>query len=91
MVQAPEIYALVCTEPWQDWIDPGPTPRGTDANPHPDFPNGLTADQARAEKSIWEANKEVFFSQQNRVVPKAYHRLPGNGIDVAKYKVSNDP
>ena len=101
MVQAPEIYALVCNEPWRDWADPGPTPRGTDANPHPDHPNGLTTEQARAEKSIWEANKEVFFSQQNmkraiidtlnRVVPKAYRRLPGNGIGVAKYKVSNDP
>ena len=27
----------------------------------------------------------------NRVVPKAYRRLPGDGIGVAKYKASDDP
>ena len=88
MVESAAIYALTANEPWGFWGNPGPTQRGTEANPHPDFPNNdMNAAEARGEKAIWDANTAVFANQQNvrravidtlnQAVPKSYRRATG--------------
>ena len=83
MVENEDIYALTDNTPWGWWQDPGPTRRGTDANPHPDWPdNDMDANTARAEQALWEANTKVYANQQNvkravieainAAVPKSY-------------------
>ena len=102
MVEQAEIYALTHNVPWGFWVDPGPTRRGTEANPHPDWPNNdMDADSARAEQAMWEANTKVYANQQNvkravidslnLAVPKSYRRVAGAGIGAVNYRVTEDP
>ena len=96
------IYALTETTPWGWWQDPGPTRRGTEANPHPNHPNhDLTAELAKTEQALWEANTKVYVNQQNvlraiidalnSAVPKSYRRAQGGNIGAVLYRVTDDP
>ena len=102
MVESAAIYALTANVPWGYWGDPGPTRQGTEANPHPDFPNNdMDADAARGEKAIWDANTAVFANQQNvrraiidalnQAVLKSYRYAAGANIGAVHYRVTDDP
>ena len=99
MVQHPIIYALVCSEPWEEWADPGPTRRGTEYNPHPEFGTNLTPEQIKAEEAVYDARLRVHKNERvvkqavidclNRSVPESYRR--NQGIGTRMYKISDDP
>ena len=99
MVQHPKIYALVCSVAWEEWADPGPTRRGTEYCPHPEFGTNLTPAQIKTEEAIYEARLAVFKNERvvkqaiidclNRCVPESYRRNQGIGTRV--YKIGDDP
>lgn len=99
MVQHAIIYALVCSEPWQEWEDPGPTRRGTEYNPHPQFNTTLTPEQIKTEEAVYDARLRVHKNERvvkqavidclNRSVPESYRR--NKGIGTRMYKISDDP
>eukprot|EP00804_Cyclotella_cryptica_P010472 CCRYP_012303-RA/>CCRYP_012303-RA protein AED:0.45 eAED:0.14 QI:0/0/0/0.6/1/1/5/0/1176 len=79
LVQPAAIYALRTNEPWNNWPDPGP---------HPQAAN--TTAQQNNLRTLYEANKAVYDSQQNVrravnealnvAVPNAFRKPAGNQI-----------
>jgi len=103
MVQNAQLYALSTNTPWVDVADPGITHQGTRVNlmPNQQADQPLTADLARAEKTVWEAECQIYFSQQNvkravidalnLAVPKPFRRVPGGNIGVTAFKITDNP
>jgi hypothetical protein len=90
MVMPPAIYALQSGAPWEEWPDPVPHPATAET----------TAEQNNL-GVIYDANKDLFDSQQNvhRAVTKAlntavlnaFRKPVGNQIGTKVYTVSDDP
>lgn len=91
LVDEPDVYALKCATPWEDWPDPGAHVQ----------PSETTTDRDNA-AILYNTNKKVFDSQQNvlrainealnNVVPKSYRReTEGNTIGVKVYKPTDNP
>ena len=102
LFQNAAIYALVCNVPWVNFPDQGTTRRGTEANPHPDFPtHELDHATVKMEEAMWTAGTKSFMSEANvrravndtlnRCVPKSYRRVPGGNIGSVNYKVTDSP
>eukprot|EP00804_Cyclotella_cryptica_P006088 CCRYP_010701-RA/>CCRYP_010701-RA protein AED:0.44 eAED:0.36 QI:0/-1/0/1/-1/1/1/0/470 len=90
LVQPAPIYALRTNEPWTNWPDPGP---------HPQAAN--TTAQQNNLRTLYEANKAVYNSQQNVrravnealniAVPNAFRKPAGNQIGTKVYTVRDHP
>ena len=88
LVQPALIYALRTNEPWNNWPDPGPHPAAANT----------TAEQNNL-RTLYEANKAVYDSQQNVrravninvAVPNAFRKPAGNQIGTKVYTVRDNP
>eukprot|EP00804_Cyclotella_cryptica_P028204 CCRYP_011045-RA/>CCRYP_011045-RA protein AED:0.18 eAED:0.15 QI:0/0/0/1/1/1/2/0/1234 len=90
MVMPAQIYALRCEAPWTEWPDPGN---------HPAAAN--TSVEQRNVKTIYDANRVVFDSQENvrraindalnDAIPNAFRKPIGNQMGQKVYTVRNNP
>jgi hypothetical protein len=90
MVMPPEIYELRTNTPWNDWTDPGPHPAAAQ-----------TAVEQANIRSLYEADKTVYDSQQNvkravndalnKAIPQAFRKPAGNQIGNKVFTVRDDP
>jgi hypothetical protein len=91
MVMDPALYALRApTTPWNEWPDPGPHAQAANT----------TAEQANL-RTIYEANKAVFDSQQNvrravndalnKAIPAMFRKPIGAQVGTKVYTVRDDP
>ena len=90
MVQPAAIYALRTNTPWIDWNDPGPHPGTADT----------TAEQNNL-RTMYEANKAVYDSQQNVrraitdalniAIPNAFRKPAGNQMGTKVFTVRDNP
>eukprot|EP00804_Cyclotella_cryptica_P012938 CCRYP_002290-RA/>CCRYP_002290-RA protein AED:0.50 eAED:0.37 QI:0/0/0/1/0/0/2/0/633 len=90
MVLPAQIYALRCEAPWTEWPDPGN---------HPAAAN--TSVEQRNVKTIYDANRVVFDSQENvrrainnalnDAIPNAFRKPIGNQMGQKVYTVCDNP